>query len=69
MIKCNVNKEKCRIKVKANGTAQTINTELLALIKEIYLGIKSQDEPAADVFRAVLIASMLDPASPIWEED
>ena len=69
MIKCNVNKEKDRIKVKANGTAKTINIELMALIKELYRGIKSEDEIVAGVFREVLIAALLDPTSPIWEED
>lgn len=69
MIKCNVNKEKDHIKVKIEGTAHTINIELMALIKGVYRGIKSGNEHAAEVFREVLIAALLDPASPIWEED
>lgn len=68
MIKCNINKEKNRIQIKTAGTAMTISTEALALIQQLYRGIKSQNEEAATGFRLSIIASLLDPASPVWEE-
>lgn len=69
MIRCHIDKEKGPTELEIKGTGDTINTELLALIGEIYRGIKSQSKPSAAVFRVTTIAALLDPTSPVWEED
>lgn len=67
MLKCNIDKKKNHVQVKVSGTADTINTELLALINALYTGIRNKDKGAADIFRVSTIGALLDPESPVWK--
>ena len=69
MLKCNINRERKHVRVKANGDQHTITVEVLALIKEVNRGIEQQNPEAARAFRNTLTAAMLDPTSPLWEEN
>lgn len=69
MLKCNINRERNHVQVKAKGEPSTITTEVLVLIKTINQGIERQNPDAARVFRNTLTAAMLDPTSPLWKED
>lgn len=68
MIKCHMDKQKGKVKVKVTGTGQDITTELMALITEVYNGIKETSPEAADIFKRCIIAGAIDPNSPVWAE-
>jgi hypothetical protein len=66
MIECKIRRDKnCRI--KTNGTLAEVTSEILFLIQTIHGNIKNENEKAADEFRRNLIASMIDPNSPIFK--
>lgn len=69
MLKCNINRERKHVQVKANGEPTTITSEVLVLIKTINQGIEQQNPEAARAFRNTVTAAMLDPTSPLWEEN
>lgn len=69
MLKCNINRERKHVQVKANGDPTIITSEVLVLIKTINQGIEQQAPEAARAFRNTLTAAMLDPTSPLWEEN
>ena len=66
MIKCKVQKGGT-IQVKAKGTVSDVSKEFLAIASEIYHGIKRENEPAAEEFRRLYIASAIDPESPVFK--
>ena len=66
MIKAGVNREKGLVRLKCKGTGEVLTTEIIALIKAMYLELKRQNEDAADVFRRCVIAAAIDPDSPMW---
>ena len=69
MLKCNINRERKHVRVKAEGVPATITTEVLTLIKVINQSIEQKNPDAARAFRNTVTAAMLDPTSPLWEED
>ena len=70
MIKCHANYEKKRRTwVKVDGTPKTLLAELCVVICEIYRAIKRQYPEAAQEFKNNLILMLLDPRSPVWEEE
>lgn len=68
MLKCNINKEKKKVWVKANGTSRTLMLEVVCLIRDIYHHINAQAPDAAGQFRNDLLGMLLDPKSPVWKE-
>ena len=64
MIKCNVQVGK-RIQVKAKGDLATVTKEFLCITAEIYNGLKKSNKSAADEFRNILFAALIDPNSPV----
>lgn len=56
MIKCNINKAKGLVKVKATGTAKDMTVETMAIIGEVYRGIRKNNETAAEMFRLTLVS-------------
>lgn len=68
MLKCNI-KRGGAIRVKATGTAQDLMVETAAAIREVYQGIKKQNPEAADGYKSHLLGLLLDPNSPVWQED
>ena len=68
MLKAIVTKNKS-IRVRTKGNLGDITVETLAVLKEIYKGIKAQNEEAAKEFRLNMVASLLDPNSPVWKVD
>ena len=70
MIKCHVNNEKRRHTwVKVNGTPKQLMTELCVLICEVYRAIMRKHPAAAQEFKNNLIGMLLDPRSPVWQEE
>lgn len=65
---------KCRIKrggtvwVSAKGTCYDLRTETLFLIQQVYRNIKDQNPEAAEQYRTSIIGCLLDPKSPVWNE-
>lgn len=69
MIKCRLDKGKDHIWIKTGGTAETLSTETLVLVQQLYRGIKNKNEAAAEGFRLTVIGAMIDPSSPVWREE
>ena len=69
MLKCNINKEKNRVRIKANGTPHVLMVEAACLIGDIYHHIHAKAPDAAKQFRSELLVALLDPESPVWKED
>ena len=57
------------MKVRARGNAETVAKEIMAGTKVIYQNLNKQNAAAADEFKRLMIAGMIDPKSPVWEED
>lgn len=68
MIKCNI-RTNGRVWVKATGTAAELVPEVGMVIMEIYRAIRKRSPEAAKEFRNRLIGLLLDPKSPVWEEE
>lgn len=66
MIKCNIEKGK-KIKIKAAGPLNEINTDICTLIKMTYSTINQECPEAATEFKNQLIGVLLDPDSPVWD--
>ena len=68
MLKCKIIRNK-RIKVKALGTGHELTVELLALIQNMYRNIAKKNPEVGGMFKTQLIASLLDPESPVWAKE
>ena len=69
MLKCNINRKKNRVRVKAKGTAHDFMLETSCLIADIYKNLNAAAPDAAQGFKNALIGMLLDPKSPVWKED
>lgn len=66
MIKCKFNHGKKAL-VKANGHLDTVTRETMLVIREIYQEAKKENEDAAEEFRNLLFAFLVDPNSPLYK--
>lgn len=57
------------MKVRAKGNAETVAKEIMAGLKVIYQNLTEQNAAAADEFRRLMIAGVLDPKSPVWQKE
>lgn len=69
MLKCNVDRTKNVVRVKAKGTAKELLPETVMVIKTIYDGIREASPEAAAAYKNTLIGVLLDPESPVWKEN
>ena len=69
MLKCNIDKQKKIVRIKAKGTPHDLNVEATVLIRDIYHHIHEQAPAAAQAFKNELIGTLLDPNSPVWKEE
>lgn len=69
MLKCNIDRKKNRIRIKAKGTAHDLMLETSAMIADIYRHINAAAPDAAQGFKNALVGMLLDPKSPVWKED
>lgn len=67
MLKCNINKSKNMVRVKANGTPHDLMVETATLIKDIHNHIHKESMVAASAYKMELIGMLLDPDSPVWK--
>lgn len=58
-----------QIRIKAKGTVVELLPETALLIQQIYRGIKKNNPEGAKAYKNKLIGLLLDPQSPVWEED
>ena len=68
MIQCHINKKKSIVWTKAKGDGYDISLEVLALIEQIHGEIAKVSPEAGDAFKRTIIAGVLDPKSPVWED-
>lgn len=69
MIKCNINRKRNKIQVKAGGTGYDISLETMAFIGQVFRGINKENPEAGTAFKKSIIAGLLDPNSPVWKEE
>lgn len=69
MIKCHINRKKDMVWTKCNGTAEDMMAEAALLIQLMYRGIRKKNPAVAKAFKTALLAVLLDPRSPVWEEE
>ena len=68
MVKIVINQfRSVRVRVKGNPTQ--IATEIMAGVKVVHQNLAKQNEAAADEFRRLMIAGMIDPKSPVWQKE
>lgn len=68
MLKCHIDRQKLRVRIKAKGTPHDLMVEASALIGNIYQNINKQSPDQAQAFKNTLIGTLLDPDSPVWKE-
>ena len=68
MLKCNIDRQKKIIRIKAKGTPYELYAEAAVLIRDIYNHIHEQAPDQADAFKNTIIGTMIDPDSPVWKE-
>lgn len=66
MIKCKFNRGKKAL-VKADGSLDTVTKEIMLVIREIYRRTQKENEDAAEEFRNLLFAFLVDPNSPLYK--
>ncbi len=66
MIKCNIKFGK-KLQIEAKGTSDTLAKELMLITREIYHSLKMKNESAAEDFRKLLFAFLIDPNSPLFK--
>ena len=66
MVKCNIDKEKNRVRITVKGTAHIAAVETAALISSIYLELLAKNPEAADEYKRKIIAFAIAPDSPVW---
>lgn len=66
MIKCKI-KQGNKVLVKADGSLDTVTKETMLFIREVYQGIKKENEDAAEEFRNLLFAFLVAPSSPLYK--
>lgn len=68
MLKCNIDKQKQKVRIKAKGTPHDLMVEATVMIRDIYHHIHEQAPEAAQAFKNGLLGTLLDPESPVWKE-
>lgn len=66
MIKCTIRSGKKSL-VKADGDFNTLTHETMLIAREIYQEMKKENEDAAEEFRQLLFAFLIDPNSPMFK--
>lgn len=69
MLKCNINLKHGKVWVKAGGDGYDISLETMALIRNVFNGIRKQNPAAGTAFKKSIISGVLDPNSPVWKEE
>lgn len=67
MIKCKIDRKKNSCKVTAGGELNYIVTESIGLIATIHEGIKEKNPEAADEYKRLIQAAVIDPQSPLFK--
>ena len=68
MIRCKMSVDKNIQKVKANGKLNDLIAEAMAIIEIVYEGLYEKSPQAADEFKRLMQAGMLDPRSPVFKK-
>lgn len=68
MLKCNMNRKKDLVKVKCNGTPSELATETMAIVSAVFAGLDNQSPEAAEDYKRIIQAFMIDPKSPVFKK-
>ena len=69
MIKAKISKEKNIARFKTDGTVYDLCIETATMISEIYRCIGKKNPEAAKGYKQTILAMLLDPRTPVWEEE
>ena len=67
MLKIDINRDKERSIVEANGTGDELLAELAMVVGHVYAGIHNNDPMLALAFKHIFIALASAPDSPMWQ--
>ena len=67
MIKCKIDSNKNYIKLKAKGTPDELAKDAVALIMVSYNNLKNQNPKAANEYKRLIQAAVIDPQSPTFK--
>lgn len=68
MIKCNINKSKGWVRVRAKGIPHDLAVETSTLIEDCYQNLLNQNPEAAAEYKRTVLTLVLAPGSPVWKE-
>lgn len=69
MIKATISREKGITRAKVRGKVYDVCIETATLISDVWRGIKAKNPEAAKEYKQTLLAILLAPDSPVWEEE
>lgn len=69
MLKIDINKDKERSIIEANGAGDELLAELAMVVGHVHAGIHSNDPMMASAFKHIFIALVSAPDSPMWQAD
>lgn len=67
MIKCKLDNKKKYVKIKAQGTPGELAKDTMVLIMLNYEQLKIKNPEAADEYKKLLQAAIIDPKSPLFK--
>lgn len=68
MLKCNIQKKKGFVRVKAKGTPYELALETSAVIEDCYKNLHLQNPEAAAEYKRTMLSLVIAPGSPVWKE-
>ncbi len=69
MLKIDINRDKERGTIEANGAGDELLAELAMVVDHVYAGIHNNDPMMASAFKHIFIALVSAPDSPMWQTD
>ena len=69
MLKIDLNMDKERSIIEANGTGDELLAELAMVVGHVYAGIHNNDPMMASAFKHLFIALVSAQGSPVWHDD
>lgn len=67
MLKIDINRDKERSTIEANGAGDELLAELAMVVGHVYAGIHNNDPMMASAFKHIFIALVSAPDSPVWQ--
>lgn len=67
MIEYKIDKDGDSANISFNGNIMDLVQESAFMVKEVYSGLKTKDEDAADIYKRAMMLCIKEDNSPVWE--